>query len=171
VINSLSHTEDKVGTKSDGLPALMRIPVPWVFMIGYLIGIGIGFLFPVAIGSALWIAVAQVMGFVSLAVGIILAAWAQWIFRRQHTTTDPTKTTTSLVTWGPYRFTRNPMYLGLFLSFVGISGIFTFVWSILLLIIVVLYVNSVVIPAEERQLIDSFSEAYERYRSNVHRWI
>jgi protein-S-isoprenylcysteine O-methyltransferase Ste14 len=63
------------------------------------------------------------------------------------------------------------MYLGLFLSFAGISGIFTFVWSILLLIIVVLYVNSVVIPAEERQLMYNFSEAYERYRSRVHRWI
>ena len=150
---------------------MMNIPVPWVFVIGYLIGIGIGFLFPVAIGSTLWQAVTQVLGIVSLTVGIILAVWAQWIFRRQHTTTDPTKTTTSFVTWGPYRFTRNPMYLGLFLSFVGISGIFTFVWSILLLIVVALYVNSVVIPAEERQLIDNFSVAYERYRSKVHRWI
>ncbi|HYB75493.1 MAG TPA: isoprenylcysteine carboxylmethyltransferase family protein [Nitrososphaerales archaeon] len=167
----MSHTEDAVGTKSDRLPALMSIPVPWVFVIGYLVGIGVGFLFPVTIGSGFWLAVTQVLGIASLTVGIVLAVWAQWIFHRQHTTTDPTKTTTSFVTWGPYRFSRNPMYLGLFLSFAGISGIFTFVWSILLLIIVVLYVNSVVIPAEERQLMYNFSEAYERYRSRVHRWI
>jgi len=135
---------------------LMHIPVPWVFVIAYLVGIGIQLEFPVSIGSANWLTVTQVLGILLLAVGAALAVWAQWIFRREHTTTVPTKTTTSLVVWGPYRFSRNPMYLGLFLSFGGISVALTFVWSILLLFVVLYYVNSVVIPVEERQLRRNF---------------
>jgi protein-S-isoprenylcysteine O-methyltransferase Ste14 len=149
----------------------MRIPVPWVFVIAYMVGIGVQFAVPVSIGSAVWLALTQVLGVVMLAVGAILAVWAQWIFRKVHTTTVPYETTTKLVDWGPYRFTRNPMYLGLFLFFGGISVAFTFVWSILLLVVVVYYVNTVVIPVEEKQLRRNFADAYEKYSRRVRRWI
>lgn len=154
------------------LPALwLHIPVSWTFTIAYLAGIGIWFLVPVTIGSAVWLVVMQILGILSLALGAILAFWAQWIFRKKHTTTVPTETTTSFVTWGPYRFCRNPMYLGLFLFFAGLSAIATFVWSILLLLVVLFYVNSIVIPVEERQLQRNFGEAYAKYVSRVRRWV
>jgi protein-S-isoprenylcysteine O-methyltransferase Ste14 len=63
------------------------------------------------------------------------------------------------------------MYLGLFLFFGGISVAFPFVWSILLLVAVVFYVNAVVIPVEERQLRENFTEAYEQYCHRVRRWV
>jgi protein-S-isoprenylcysteine O-methyltransferase Ste14 len=63
------------------------------------------------------------------------------------------------------------MYLGLFLFFVGLSVIFAVVWSILPLLVVVYYVNTKVIPIEEKQLRKSFGEAYEQYCKEVHRWI
>ena len=66
---------------------------------------------------------------------------------------------------------RNPMYLGLFSLFVGLSAVATFVWSILFLVVVLFYVNSVVIPVEEKQLQTNFGEAYDRYRNRVRRWI
>jgi len=154
------------------LPTLwLHIPVPWTFTIAYLVGIGIWFLVPVTIGSAFWLTIIQILSVLSLALGAVLAFWAQWIFRKLHTTTVPTETTTSLVTWGPYRFSRNPMYLGIFLFFAGLSGIATFVWSILLLLAVVFYVNSTVIPVEERQLRRNFGAAYEKYQSQVRRWV
>ena len=148
----------------------MRIPVPWVYAIAYLVGVGIQFVFPVNISGVL-LSTIEVLGVLLAAVGAVLMAWPQSIFRKHHTTTVPSETTTTFVTWGPYRFSRNPMYLGLFLFFAGISVIFSLVWSILLLLLVVYYVNSVVIPVEEKQLRKNFGEAYEQYCKKVRRWI
>jgi len=63
------------------------------------------------------------------------------------------------------------MYLGLFLFFGGISVALAFFWSVLFLVIVVYYVNSRVIPLEERQLRRNFPEVYERYCVDVRRWV
>jgi protein-S-isoprenylcysteine O-methyltransferase Ste14 len=150
---------------------LMRMPVPWVFVIAYLLGIGIKTVVPVSMGSASWLLLAQILGIVMLAAGATLAVWARLIFHREHTTTVPFETTTSMVTWGPYRLSRNPMYLGLFLFFGGISVALAFFWSVLFLVIVVYYVNSRVIPLEERQLRRNFPEVYERYCVDVRRWV
>jgi protein-S-isoprenylcysteine O-methyltransferase Ste14 len=150
---------------------LLHIPVPWVFVIAYLIGVGIQLLIPVTISSVVLLQITQTLSILLLTVGAVFAAWAQWIFRKEHTTTDPNQTSSRLVTWGPYRFSRNPMYIGLLLIFIGISGIFTLVWSILLQIFVVYYVNWVVIPVEEKQLRGTFGEVYEHYCVKVRRWI
>jgi len=63
------------------------------------------------------------------------------------------------------------MYLGLFLFFVGLSAIAVSMWSVLLLLLVLSYVNWVVVPVEERQLEKLFGHAYQNYRRNVRRWI
>jgi len=149
----------------------LRIPVPWLFVIAYMAGIVVQFVLPVSIGSSVWVAIAQSLGVVMLTVGAILAVWAQWIFRKVHTTTVPYETPTRLVDWGPYRFTRNPMYLGLFLFFGGISVGFPFVWSIPLLVAVLIYVNAAVVPVEEGHLRENFSEAYHLYCHKVRRWV
>jgi len=157
---------------SQELPSVwIHLPVPWIFTIGYLIGIVLSLFVPVSISSGLWLAAIQILGVLGLALGAILAFWAQSIFRKLHTTTVPTETTTSLVTWGPYRFSRNPMYLGLFFFFVGLSAIAVFVWSVIILVFVLAYVNVVVIPVEEKQLETNFGETYRSYRRNVRRWI
>jgi len=148
----------------------LGIPVPWVYAIAYLVGAAIQFAVPVTIASIFLLTI-QAVSVLLLALGIALAAWAQWIFRKEHTTTDPTQTSSRLVTWGPYRFSRNPMYIGLFLVFTGLSGVFTLVWSILCLIPVFYYVNWIVIPVEEAQLRKTFGEAYEQYSRKVRRWI
>lgn len=162
---------DQVSMSKTGPQALMRLPVPWVFVIGYLVGIATWLVVPVSIDSPFWLTMTQIIGGLAVAFGVILIAWAQRIFHEQHTTTVPTETTTSFVTWGPYRLSRNPMYLGLFSLFVGLSAVATFVWSILFLVVVLFYVNSVVIPVEEKQLQTNFGEAYDRYRNRVRRWI
>jgi protein-S-isoprenylcysteine O-methyltransferase Ste14 len=148
-----------------------RIPVPWVYTIGYLVGIGIQFLTPVSINSADLITVVRILGILLAAPGVVLMAWPQTIFRKHQTTTVPTETSTTFVTWGPYRFSRNPMYLGLFLFFAGLSIVFVLVWSIISLFVVVYYVNSKVIPLEEKQLRRNFGKAYEQYCNKVRRWI
>jgi len=112
-----------------------------------------------------------VFGSLLLLIGAAIAVWAQWIFRKEITTTDPTQTSAKLVTWGPYKFSRNPMYLGLFLAFMGVDMILTFVWSLVLLIFVLYYVNWIVIPIEENQLQKTFGETYVQYCMKVRRWL
>ena len=150
---------------------LLHIPVPWVYVIAYLVGIVIQLVYPISISSTLILALTRILGAVLLVVGVAIVVWAQLIFRKEHTTTDPTQTSLKLITWGPYRFTRNPMYLGLFLTFIGIDGIVTFVWSLLLMLPVLYYVNWIVIPVEEKQLKKAFGKTYEDYCKRVRRWI
>ena len=150
---------------------LLHIPVPWVYVIAYLVGIVIQLVYPISISSTLILAITRILSGVLLVVGVAIIVWAQLIFHKEHTTTDPTQTSLKLITWGPYRFTRNPMYTGLFLTFIGIDGILTFVWSLILLLPVLYYVNWIVIPVEETQLKKTFGKTYEDYCKRVRRWI
>jgi protein-S-isoprenylcysteine O-methyltransferase Ste14 len=149
----------------------IRIPVPWMYTLAYLLGIVIQLIVPVTIKSASIELIVLTGGILLTANGALLMVWPQLIFRKHHTTTVPSETPTAFVSSGPFRFSRNPMYLGLFLFFAGLSLEFTFVWSILLLIFVMYYVNSKVIPAEEEQLRKNFGEAYDQYSRRVRRWI
>jgi len=164
------NTKTKEHEKSSR-SGLLHIPVPWVYLIPYLVGIAIQFAFPISISSSILLAATRIIGALLLAVGVILAAWAQWIFRKERTTTDPTQVSSKLITWGPYGFSRNPMYLGLFLGFIGVDLLLTFVWSLILMLFVVYYVNWIVIPIEEVQLRKTFGGAYEQYCRKVRRWI
>jgi protein-S-isoprenylcysteine O-methyltransferase Ste14 len=76
-----------------------------------------------------------------------------------------------LVTWGPYRFTRNPMYLGLTFAYLGEAALLKQVWPVLLLPFTLAYLNWTVIPVEETKLADAFKDEYAEYRQRVRRWI
>src|SRR5215475_14415 len=91
---------------------LLRIPVPWVFVLTYLVGVGLGSAFHLGglIGSNKLL---TPVGIAIFALGAGLAAWGWLLFHRARTTRVPGEASTTLVSWGPYRFTRNPMYVGL----------------------------------------------------------
>ncbi len=149
---------------------LLRVPVPWVFVLNYLLGVALELVAPpvwrgrraAGLGAA---------GGVLLALGVFVAAWGWLTFRTAHTTTVPGEMSTQLVTWGPYRFTRNPMYVGLVLAYLGEAGILHQVWPVVVLPLVVAYVHGVVIPLEEAKLREAFGERYERYRERVRPWV
>lgn len=149
---------------------LKRIPVPWLFTIAYLIGILIETFVPLPAIPPELVLACITLGIILLAVGVVLAAWAQWPFRKVHTTV-PSASPLQFVTSGPYRFSRNPVYLGLFLIFTGLSVILILVSSVILLLFAVFYVNGAVIPGEEKRLREDFGEAYERYCARVRRWV
>jgi len=149
----------------------LHVPPPVLFTIAYLVGLVIQFLVPVTFTTVLLSIAAYSIGAILFVVGAGFAAWALWIFHNERTTTIPGETSAKLVTWGPYRFTRNPMYLGLFLFFAGISMISDSLWSIPPLLVVVYFLNSTVIIGEEKILRRDFGEEYGRYSSKVRRWI
>jgi protein-S-isoprenylcysteine O-methyltransferase Ste14 len=149
---------------------LLHIPVPWVFVIAYLMGVVAQAFVPIPLSAAARDA-SNLAGWVTLALGVGLAAWCLTIFRRQRTTTVPGRTSATLVTWGPYRFSRNPMYVALTLAYLGEAGILGQVWPLPVLVLVLVYLNWTLVPFEEAQLQQTFGDAYAAYRARVRRWL
>jgi protein-S-isoprenylcysteine O-methyltransferase Ste14 len=151
--------------------AIMRIPVPWVFILVYLAGVALQRVLPIAIPSPDLAWIIRVTGFVFIAVGIGVAFSALGIFRKTKTTTVPHETPSTLVISGPYRFTRNPMYVGLTLVYLGVAGTRLEIWPAIVLPVLLAYINFVVIPVEEQNLRGVFGDAYQQYGARVGRWL
>jgi protein-S-isoprenylcysteine O-methyltransferase Ste14 len=149
---------------------LMRIPVPWVFVLSYLVGVGLELVRPLAARSAVPLGV-HVAGALLFGAGAAIAGWSWVLFRKRGTTRVPGEASTVLVTWGPYRASRNPMYVGLALAYLGEAGILGQVWPVLVLPLTLAYLNWLVIPVEEAHLQQVFRDEYEQYRAAVRRWV
>ena len=148
---------------------LLHVPVPWVFVLAYLIGV----IPEVRHSSYIPSKMAQgstFVGAIVFSIGAVIAGWALFIFHKAKTTTVPGKSSASMVTWGPYRFSRNPMYVGLTLAYIGEAGLQHHVWPLAMLPLVLAYVNWTVIPLEEFKLNEVFGEQYEQYCARVRRW-
>lgn len=94
-------------------------------------------------------------------------------FLRRHTTINPLapRKTTALVTTGIYRFTRNPMYVGLVMFLTAWAVWLGAAWPLLGPVVFVLYITRFQIQPEERALAGLFGEAYTAYTRRVRRWI
>ena len=88
-----------------------------------------------------------------------------------HTSPNPRQPATALVLSGPYRFTRNPMYIGLTLMYLGLALIFHLTWGLVLLPVVVWLITLWVIVPEEKYLEQKFGMEYISYKSKVRRWL
>lgn len=100
----------------------------------------------------------------------LLVVWGVTSFRRARTSLVPVRPATALITDGPFRFTRNPLYLGLALLYLGIALWLGVVWPIVLLPALLFLVQQIVILREEAYLESRFGEAYRAYRARVRRW-
>jgi protein-S-isoprenylcysteine O-methyltransferase Ste14 len=149
---------------------LMHAPVPWVFILSYLLGVALESVRPSPV-SQMTAMMSTVSGGVLFVVGAVIAGWSLLIFSKAGTTTVPGQSSVKLVTWGPYRFTRNPMYLGLTFAYLGEASLLKQVWPVLLLPFTLAYLNWTVIPVEETKLGDAFKDEYAEYRQRVRRWI
>lgn len=103
--------------------------------------------------------------------GGLLGLWALWTFRRHRTTYEPFETPAALVVAGPYRFTRNPMYVGLALVLTGIALASRRLPLLLAPLGFVVTINATQIPREEALLAHLFGPTYADYRRRVPRWL
>jgi protein-S-isoprenylcysteine O-methyltransferase Ste14 len=150
---------------------LLFVPVPWVFILGYLLGGGLQSLRRLHPGVHVSPNATLAIGATLFLIGAAIAGWGWMTFRRARTTTVPGEASAQMVTWGPYRFSRNPMYVGLTVAYVGEAFLLRQIWPLVLLPLVVAYVNWVVIPVEQAKLTEVFGEQYVRYRAQVRRWL
>jgi len=141
---------------------------PTYFMASVLLMIGLHFLAPVKqlIGSPY-----RYLGLVPLAAGLTLNVWGSRLFDRSGTTIKPFETSSSLVVRGPYRISRNPMYLGMVFSLLGVG---TLAGSLTPLAVVPVFgylIDRRFIRPEEAMLEQAFGSRYATYRERVRRWM
>lgn len=144
------------------------IPAPLVFL-GYLISAillqwAVRFPFP-------WPVPLRLLGAALVVAGLLLAASALREMRRMHALPHAGQPVAALVTSGPFRFTRNPIYLGFFLIYLGFTLLAGTLWGIILSPFLIGTVTRWTIHVEEAHLIDKFGEQYTAYLSRVRRWI
>ena len=112
----------------------------------------------------------KIVGFILAILSGILSLSAFIVMRRK-TNIDVRKPTLDIVSDGPYKFTRNPLYLSLVLLSLGIGMFFDFPWMIVALIVIVPIMHFGVIRREERYLEGKFGDLYLIYKAEVRRWI
>lgn len=107
------------------------------------------------------------------AVGAGIDLFSVISFLLAKTTINPMKPdrTTALVTSGAYRFSRNPMYVGLVIVLLAWAVFLNSAWSLVGPFVFVLYINRLQIVPEERVLAAAFGPAYAAYKSSVRRWL
>jgi protein-S-isoprenylcysteine O-methyltransferase Ste14 len=106
-----------------------------------------------------------------IAAGLLLGFQAYREFRRAETNVEVYRPATALVTSGPYRYTRNPIYVGLTLAYVGAALVADSLWVLGLLVPTLLIMHYGVVVREEQYLLRKFGTAYQRYQASVRRWV
>ena len=111
------------------------------------------------------------LGALVFVLALALFAWAIVTMTKAGSNVPTNRPTTTIVESGPYRFTRNPIYLGMFLGLVGVALAFDNLWLLVTLVPFALIIRYGVVAREEAYLDRKFGEVYRGYRSRVRRWL
>lgn len=149
----------------------VRFQPPLLFALVLGAGLLLQVLWPVPSAGVVFPPAVRIMGTLSLIGGAMLMAAALVTLRRARTPVNPNLPPARLVTTGPYRFGRNPIYLAFCLMLSGLGLIVTNVWLVLAPIAVVPLLNWGVIRHEEAKLGVHYGTEYAAYLRRVRRWL
>lgn len=111
------------------------------------------------------------LGWLVVFAGLALIAWAALALKAADTPISPDQLPRALVTGGPYRFSRNPIYLGFALIVFGLGFLTDTLWLLLAVPAAMFAVQKLAIEPEEARLSQQFGDAYRSYASNIRRWL
>lgn len=154
-------------TASETDTAGIRVPPPLFYVAGFLIGVALELTFPI---DRPHVAITVAGAVIGIGGWLALDGTAMSSFRRAGTSMIPFNPSTALVVTGPYRFTRNPMYLGMAFLYVGLAFAFGLVWPLIVLPLVIAAVDQLVIALEEGYLVRKFGQPYCDYMKRARRW-
>lgn len=146
------------------------IAPPVAIQLGFvLLGIAAEYLWPS--GAGLGGIARYIAGAALIIAGLWLVVWAGLAFRAHGTRPEPWKPSTAVVGSGPYRFSRNPMYVAFGVIHVGIGIAAGSIWVIAAVFPALIVLRYGVIGREERYLEARFGDTYLRYKRSVRRWL
>lgn len=154
-----------MASKDVALPGLLRPPL--VLLTAIALGVVLNSLWPLPfIPSALVLA-----GPVVLFAAVLLFILSLREFRAAGTSVRGTERTSTIVRTGPYRFSRNPIYLAFVLFLLGLALSLNNLWLLIALASFVGFISIIVIPREEQFLEHNFQAQYSEYKATVRRWL
>ncbi|MCB1877039.1 MAG: isoprenylcysteine carboxylmethyltransferase family protein [Chromatiales bacterium] len=148
--------------------ANVHFPPPLIHGVGVMSGLGLSYLYPLVLpksSSLVWVGA----GLLALALAIASSAFRE--FARSRNPVPPNRPIHGLMTAGPFRFTRNPLYLALACLHAGFGLVAGNAWVLLILVPSLLWVRYYVIVREEAYLTRRFGQPYLDYQAQVRRWI
>jgi protein-S-isoprenylcysteine O-methyltransferase Ste14 len=152
---------------ADTAQVIIRPPLAWGLAV--IAGLALDWLVPLPLlpadVSAGW------LGAMVFVLALALFAWAIVTMTRAGSNVPTNRPTTTIVEGGPYRFTRNPIYLGMFLGLIGLAIMFGNLWLLMMLVPFALVIRYGVVAREEAYLDRKFGNVYRGYRSRVRRWL
>jgi protein-S-isoprenylcysteine O-methyltransferase Ste14 len=152
--------------------AAVRVPPPVIPLLAVLLGVGLNRVWPIDLGFALatperyWLG-----GLIVLTAFLGLGLWSVLLFRRSGQSENPWKPTLHIEERGPFRVTRNPMYLQMVLVCTGLAVILMNWWVLVLTPVAGWLLQRFAILPEEAYLESKFGESYLAYKSRVRRWL
>ncbi len=153
------HTKDTPGV----------IARPPLIYLGFLaLGWMLHALLPIYVLPRVW---SRLLGVLLIGSGAVIGGAALRAMYRADTNPDPHQPTTAIVTDGPFKYTRNPIYVSFTLIYAGIAALANSIWTLLLLPGVLVIMQRGVIEREERYLERKFGDDYRSYKARVRRWI
>jgi protein-S-isoprenylcysteine O-methyltransferase Ste14 len=152
---------------TDTANVIIRPPIAWA--VAVLAGLVLNRLMPLPFVPAA--VPAGWLGAMVFVLALALFAWAIVTITRAGSNVPTNQPTTTIVESGPYRFTRNPIYLGMFLGLIGLAIAFDNLWLLMMLVPFALVIRYGVVPREEAYLERKFGAVYRGYHSRVRRWL
>jgi protein-S-isoprenylcysteine O-methyltransferase Ste14 len=147
----------------------VRVLPPVLFLGSLAVGLALGWLLPLRIVSEGRLRLG--LGLALIALGVASVAWPLAWMRRTQQDPDPREPTPSLIREGPFRYSRNPIYLGMALLQTGIGLAAGNAWLLLLLPPTLWILVRHVVEREEAYLARKFGEPYVAYLRDVRRWL
>ena len=160
-MNAPAQDEDRHGPG-------VRLHPPLIYGISILCGIGLDKLYPLAMPFDLH---GTVYGGFIIAIAIAIALWALIQFHREGTDVRPDRPDDVLLTSGPYRYSRNPLYIVLTLAQVTAAVWLNSLWVLLLTAVSIVVISRYAIAREEQYLEKVFGQDYLDYKKRVRRWL
>jgi protein-S-isoprenylcysteine O-methyltransferase Ste14 len=160
----LSNSPISLDFKTPGV-----VPPPALLLAALCLGLAVQYFKPRALLARA--AIGYATGGVLIVLGLALSTWVVLHFRRSGTPVSPLQPSRQLVVSGPYRFSRNPDYIGQALLYTGMALVLNSIWVLLAQLPALLLIRYFVIAREERYLKSRFGAGYVSYRQRVRRWL
>ena len=153
--------------REDAARVIIRPPLAWGLAV--IAGLALDWLAPLPLLPA--DLPAGGLGAMVFVLALALFAWAIFTISRAGSNVPTNRSTTTIVESGPYRFTRNPIYIAMFLGLIGLAIAFDDLWLFMTLVPFALVIRYGVVAREEAYLERKFGDVYRAYRSRVRRWV
>ena len=142
-----------------------------VFGVPFLMSIVLHFILPFSLPQGIFRQALIPVGIVLIVIGIGFIILARREFARYGQPTDPGHTTSKVVKTGVFAISRNPLYLGSVMIFLGIALALNMLWTLVTLLVSIIVCRYVLIIPEEKYLAEKFDEEYKDYTATVRRWL